>query len=84
MGRARIQKAEFEVLKQGLVLRQLDDTPRQELHAVMMQEAEGAAVLAGTTQFPFLVFPCLFAERARVASELFQKELSEYWQAFDS
>jgi hypothetical protein len=84
MGKARIQKAEFEVHKQGLVLRQLDDTPSQELHAVMMQEADGAAVLARTTQFPFLVFPCLFAERARLASEHFHKKLSDYWQAFDS
>jgi hypothetical protein len=77
---ARFKKAEFEVFRQRMLLRRLDETPIWELHAAIMREADTAASLARATSHPFLVFPCLFDERSHAASERFQEELHKYWQ----
>jgi hypothetical protein len=63
------RKAEFELLKHRLLLRQLDEMPDVESHALVIYEAEAAASLASLTPYPFLIFPCLFEERARATAE---------------
>jgi hypothetical protein len=62
------RKAEFELLKHRLLLRQLDEMPDVESHARVIYQAHVAAALASLTAYPFLIFPCLFEERARAAS----------------
>jgi len=62
------RKAEFQLLKHRLLLRQLDEMPEVESHALVIYEAEAAASLASLTPYPFLIFPCLFEERARAAA----------------
>src|SRR4029077_4727224 len=83
MVKTGFEKEEFDVLKQRLLLRKLDQLPTWELHALVIQEAEMSAVLARTTHYPFLVFPWLFEERVRAASELFQKKWDTYWDYLD-
>jgi hypothetical protein len=83
MGKTNFEKEEFEILKQRLLLRRLDETPIWELHALVMQEAEMSALVAQTTTYPFLVFPCLFEERVRSASDLFHKKWDAYWDSLD-
>lgn len=75
------QAALFEVLKYRLLLRRLDEIPNSESHPAIIEEANTAAILAGLTTFPLLVFPCLFEERARAAWERDRRQHHIYWRA---
>jgi len=57
MGKTNFEKEEFEVLKQRLLLRRLDETPIWELHALVMQEAEMSALVAKRPRIPSWYFP---------------------------
>jgi hypothetical protein len=70
----------FEVLMHQLLLRRLDEFPAPEAHARIIQEARAAQALACKTPFPMLVFPCLFEERARAASERHRQQERLFWQ----
>lgn len=82
MWRARAA-AEFENLKHRLLLRELDDIPNSESHALVFRAANQAAALARQTPFPLLAFPCLFEERARAARERERQERLVYWRGFE-
>ncbi len=73
--------AQFTVLKQRLLHRYLNEVPDWEIHARIMQEADDAERLAWFTSYPFLIFPCLFEERARMATEQArrERERERYW-----
>ena len=72
-------KMDFDVFKLQLVLRRLDEIPDYELHALILDEAEHAAFLARRTAFAWLVFPCLFEERAAAALERERAARRTYW-----
>jgi len=74
-----IQKSEFEMLKQRLLLRELDEVVTQEAHALIIQEAGIAAKMASQTLFPSLVFPALFDERVRAVVRKFEDDENRYW-----
>jgi hypothetical protein len=79
--RDRARLAEFEVLKQRLLLRRLDLAQNLECHPVIIRAADQAAELASLTPFPLLVFPCLFDELASNAVEQQHKRAGLYWHA---
>jgi len=73
------EAAVFELLKQRLLLRRLDEIPDTECHARIIHEAEMSAALARRTAFPLLLFPCLFEERARAVRERQRQFEKRYW-----
>ena len=82
MGKTTFQKAEFEVLKQRLLLRELAVVGIWEAHAEMMREAEIAGEIASQIEFSALVFPCLFEERVSAVLQRFQQRENAYWAGF--
>ena len=73
----------FGMLKQHLLLRRLNDTPESETHALIMRQADEAALLAWLTPFPLLTFPCLFEERAAQALEQARRLARRYWTGLE-
>ena len=71
--------ARFSVLRQRLLLRRLNETPESETHALIMRQANEAALLAWMSSYPLLTFPCLFEERAVAATEQVRREARVYW-----
>ena len=69
----------FAILRKRLLLEHLNGMPDSETHALVMGEANAAALLAWCTQYPLLTFPCLFEERAAVASERARRRVCRYW-----
>ena len=69
------QETQFERLKGRLLRKQLDNAPLAELNTPIRQAANEAAALAWTTQFPLLVLPELFEEKARAAQRHFEKQV---------
>jgi hypothetical protein len=69
----------LDLLKWRLLLRRLEDTPDNGLHAQIMREADRALTLSRAAGFPFLTFPCLFEERAGAVAEAAQRQSSRYW-----
>jgi len=67
------------MLKQRLLLERLDETPESETHALIMQQANEAALRAWRSPYPLLTFPCLFEERAAAATEQARREARRYW-----
>lgn len=67
------------VLKIRLLLQALDRVPNTELHALVINEAEAASLMAVRTGFAALVFPCLFTERVTGALELEARRKRKYW-----
>jgi hypothetical protein len=63
------QAAEFELLKNRMLLCALDETPEMELHISIIHAGREAASLAWQTPFPLLVYPGLFEEKAHAARE---------------
>lgn len=59
----------FATLQESLVNETLDATDTLALHAPLKQAANEAAGLAWTTQYPLLVFPTLFYEKAQRVRE---------------
>ena len=68
------QETQFERLKSRLLRKQLDNAPVADLKTPIRQAANEAAAIAWTTQFPLLVLPELFEEKARVAQRQFEKQ----------
>jgi hypothetical protein len=64
--RAR-QEAELERLKAQLLAQRLAGCTEPRLDSHMRRAAGEAAALAWTTQYPLLVFPALFEEKAAAA-----------------
>src|SRR3954447_22371372 len=77
------EDAEFEIFTQRLLLRELDRVPASEAHACIMEAALLAACGAKSTAFPFLVFPCLFEEHARAATNQFLQREETFWSTFN-
>jgi hypothetical protein len=75
--------ARFGILKQQLLLRRLNETPESETHALIMREADEAALLACLTCYPLLTFPCLFEERAAAAIEQARRRARLYWNGLE-
>jgi hypothetical protein len=61
------QETELELLKNRLLLERLDNAGVPDLNVRLRRAANEAAALAWTTQFPLLLFPALFDEKARTA-----------------
>lgn len=70
----------FELLRWRLLLLRLDALQGSELHTLAIREAQVAAILAGETDFPGLVFPCLFEERVEAALARQAREVNRYWR----
>jgi hypothetical protein len=47
---------------------------------LVIDAADSAAKLAGTTRYPRLLFPCLFAEQAEVALQQEHVRNRNYWE----
>jgi hypothetical protein len=71
--------ARFVVLKTRLLLDCLNQTPESETHALIMRQANEAALLAWLSAYPLLTFPCLFEERAASATEQARRQAGVYW-----
>lgn len=71
------------ILKQRLLLQRLDEVPDSETHALIMRQANEAALLAWLTSYPLLTFPCLFEERAAAATEQARRQARLYWKGLD-
>jgi len=71
--------ARFAILKQRLLLRHLNETPASETHALIIRQADEAALLAWRSSYPLLTFPCLFEERAAAATEQACHQARDYW-----
>ena len=67
-------------LKTRLLLERLNETPEAETHALIMRQANEAALLAWLSSYPLLTFPCLFEERATVAIAQARRQARLYWQ----
>jgi hypothetical protein len=78
-GPDRVTAERFKILKQRLVLECLNATPGTETHALLMREANEAALLAWLSAYPLLTFPCLFEERAAAATEQARRQARLYW-----
>jgi hypothetical protein len=70
-------ETEFERLKNGLLAEQLAAT-KAELAAPLRRAANEAAALAWVSRYPLLVFPSLFAEKARVAERQARRQSRIY------
>ena len=62
------ENTELELLKNRLLRDRLTDVTEPEVNARVRRAANHAAALAWATQFPLLVFPALFEEKARAAA----------------
>ena len=67
-------ETELDRLKDGLLLRLLNETPVSELNAILRRAANEAAALAWLTPFPLLFFPALFEEKAQTARKQVAKQ----------
>lgn len=74
--------ARFALLKQQLILEQLDVVPAVEAHARVIQQAGEAAALAWLSGYPLLTFPCLFEEMAQEAVAQLGRQARRYWSGF--
>ena len=83
-GADRGTAARFSLLKQRLLLQRLNETPESELHALIMRQANEAALLAWLSPYPLLTFPCLFEERAAAATERARRQERRYWNDFEA
>lgn len=70
----------FALLKQRLLLARLNETPEYETHALIMRQANEAALDAWLSSYPLLTFPCLFEERANAASAQARLQACLYWK----
>src|ERR1700722_8077590 len=68
------QATELDALKNRLLLERVDDVP--DLNVRVRRAANEAAAVAWTTQYPLLLFPALFDEKARTARLEFQRQTS--------
>jgi hypothetical protein len=64
--RARLE-AELERLKARLLAQRLEERGEPQLDSYLRRAASEAAALAWVTQYPLLVFPALFEEKADAA-----------------
>jgi hypothetical protein len=71
----------FAVLKTRLLLDRLNQTPEFETHALIMRQANEAALLAWLSAYPLMTFPCLFEERAASATEQARRQARVYWRS---
>jgi hypothetical protein len=69
----------FAMLKQRLLLQRLNETPESETHALIIRQANEAALLAWLSAYPLLTFPCLFEERTAAATEQARRQAHVYW-----
>ena len=78
--RALAVAARFANLKTRLLLEHLNETPEAETHALIMRQANEAALLAWLSSYPLLTFPCLFEERAAMTLAQARRQARLYWQ----
>jgi hypothetical protein len=71
--------ARFVVLKTRLLLECLNQTPESETHALIMRQANEAALLAWLSSYPLLTFPCLFEEKVASVTEQARRQACVYW-----
>jgi hypothetical protein len=73
----------FGILKQRLLLQRLNEVPDATTHALVIRQANEAALLAWLTQYPLLTFPCLFEERAAAATAQARRQGRLYWNGLE-
>jgi hypothetical protein len=78
MGNMASHLAQFEMFRERLLLKKLDDIP-WEAHIQVMHQADWASDIALGTPYPFLVFPCLFEERVSSILKTFHASEASYW-----
>jgi len=71
--------AQWELARQRLVMRLLDEVPDPTTHHLVLGAAAEAAAVATTFPYPLLVFPVLFEEKARLA-RLQAERQEQVWQ----
>jgi hypothetical protein len=71
-------ETEFERLKTGLLAEQLAATQAELAVPLLRRAANEAAALAWVSRYPLLVFPALFAEKARVAERQARRQSRIY------
>jgi hypothetical protein len=74
----------FAILRQRLLLERLNEAPEFETHALITRQAHEAALLAWVSPYPLLTFPCLFEERASVATEQARRQARLYWNGLEA
>jgi hypothetical protein len=62
-----LAESELERLKHRLLVERLAEMPEPEINTRLRRAANDAAALAWVTNFPLLVFPTLFEEKALTA-----------------
>jgi hypothetical protein len=62
-----LAETELERLKNRLLVERLAETPESDINTRLRRAANDAAALAWVTNFPLLVFPTLFEEKALTA-----------------
>ena len=67
-------ETELDRLKDGFLLRLLNETSEPELNTLLRRAATEAAALAWLTPFPLLLFPELFEEKAQIARKQAAKQ----------
>ena len=67
-------ETELDRLKDGFLLRLLNETSEPELNAPLRRAATEAAALAWLTPFPLLLFPELFEEKTQAARKQAAKQ----------
>jgi hypothetical protein len=75
--------ARLALLKQRLLLKRLNETPESETHALIIRQADEAALLAWISSYPLLVFPCLFEERAAASTQQARIQSLSYWNGLE-
>jgi hypothetical protein len=75
--------ARFGLLKQRLLLERLNATPESETHALIIRQADEAALMAWVSSYPLLLFPCLFEERAAGVTRQARSEMLAYWKGLE-
>jgi hypothetical protein len=75
--------ARFALLKQRLLLERLNATLESETHALIIRQADEAAIMAWVSSYPLLLFPCLFEERAARVTRQARSEMLSYWKGLE-
>ncbi|HPC60037.1 MAG TPA: hypothetical protein PKX23_05210 [Verrucomicrobiota bacterium] len=72
--------AQWELARQRLVMRLLDEVPDPTTHHLVLGAAAEAAAVATTFPYPLLVFPTLLEEAASTALEHERQRAQAYWR----
>jgi hypothetical protein len=69
-----VQENRFENLKARLLAERLEEAWEPEVNSLVRRAANEASALAWLTQYPLLVFPALFEEKAQAAAPVASRQ----------